>query len=159
MIWFHRVPHQFDVSIFILFFPLCTHCVEHFCRYYGLIFFNGSKWILFFTVSCCYQLTLYCISIFKTCTPIHTCVRCVWVCYVVYRSAPNNDNDDFQFIQRQKKCLLFFLCSSIILFGVLILTGREFALYVGNFRRAPLPGIFIGIRAWSSLKKINPYYL
>lgn len=52
--------------------------VEQFCRYYGLIFSNGSKWILCFfllsSVSCCYQLTLYCVSVFSRHTLRRWCV-------------------------------------------------------------------------------------
>lgn len=96
-------------SLMFRFFSICSHCVEQFCRYYGLIFSNGSKWILFLSFFSYYfsELllsidSLLCISIFKTCTyTIHLCGG-GGVC----RSAPNNDNDDFQFVQ-WKKCLFF----------------------------------------------------
>lgn len=63
--------------------------------------------------------------IFKTCT-MHTNTYIYMRC--VYRSAPNNDNDDFQFVQR-KKSVCFFLCYFIILFGVLIF-DREGVFYM-----------------------------
>lgn len=105
-------------SLMFRFFSICSHCVEQFCRYYGLIFSNGSKWILFLpffslvtSVSCCYQLTLYCVSVFSRLAHTPYTYAAAAVCAAQH---PIMTTMTFSLFNGKSVC--FFLCSFIILF-------------------------------------------